>query len=195
MLLTCPTGIDIRDGLQMECIHCTQCADACDEIMDSIGRPRGLVRYSSREALAGAKTHILRARTILYPAALTLFLGSLVWGLTHKASADITLLRGIGEPYTLEADGRVRNQVRIKVANRSGSDRTYHIEVTGVEAGNVVIPVNPYPVARDADETTSIFVLLPQAAFVRGERFITLSIDDRQGVRGEYKYRLLGPEN
>ena len=103
---TCPTGIDIRDGLQMECIHCTQCADACDAIMDSVGKPRGLIRYSSREALAGEKTHLLRPRTVLYPAVLTLFLGSLVWGLTHKASADVTILRGVGEPYTVETDGR-----------------------------------------------------------------------------------------
>jgi polyferredoxin len=178
----------------MECIHCTQCADACDAIMDSVDKPRGLVRYTSREALAGEKTHLLRPRTILYPAALTIFLGSLVWGLTHKASADVTILRGIGEPYTVEADGRVRNQVRIKVANRSGADRTYHIDVIGAEAGQVVIPINPYPVASGANETTSLFVLLPASAFTRGERFITVRLDDQHGFRGEYKYRLLGPE-
>jgi hypothetical protein len=55
--------------------------------------------------------------------------------------------------------------------------------------------VNPYPVAKGADETTSLFVLLPRAEFMRGERFITLRVDDQQGFRGEYKYRLLGPEN
>src|SRR3989304_1555399 len=49
----CPTGIDIRDGLQMECIHCTQCMDACDAVMDKIGRPRGLIRYSSRDTVPG----------------------------------------------------------------------------------------------------------------------------------------------
>ncbi|HEX4934576.1 MAG TPA: cytochrome c oxidase accessory protein CcoG, partial [Gemmatimonadaceae bacterium] len=64
---TCPTGIDIRDGLQMECIHCTQCADACDAIMASIGKPKGLVRYTSREVLAGGTRHLLRPRTLIYP--------------------------------------------------------------------------------------------------------------------------------
>ncbi|MGH7696813.1 MAG: cytochrome c oxidase accessory protein CcoG [Gemmatimonadaceae bacterium] len=191
---TCPTGIDIRDGLQMECIHCTQCADACDAIMDSVDKPRGLVRYSSREALAGEKTHLLRPRTVLYPAALTIFLGSLVWGLTHKATADVTILRGVGEPYSVEADGMIRNQVRVKVANRSGADRAYRIDVNGAEQGQVVIPVNPYPVARGATETTSLFVMLPSKAFTRGERLITLRIADEAGFNASYRYRLLGPE-
>jgi cytochrome c oxidase accessory protein FixG len=192
---TCPTGIDIRDGLQMECIHCTQCADACDAIMDSIGKPRGLIRYSSREALAGEKTHLLRPRTILYPVALTVFLGSLVWGLAHKSTADVTILRGVGEPYVFEAGGLVRNQVRVKIANRSGTDRAYRIEVVGAETGQVVIPINPYPVAQGASETTSLFVLLPATAFTGGKRFVTVRVEDEHGFRGEYTYRLLGPEH
>ena len=74
-VVTCPTGIDIREGLQMECIHCTQCMDACDSIMDRVGRPRGLIRYSSRDELAGAPRRILRPRVVLYPLLLVL-----VWG-------------------------------------------------------------------------------------------------------------------
>jgi polyferredoxin len=179
----------------MECIHCTQCADACDAIMDSIGKPRGLIRYSSREALAGEKTHLLRPRTILYPVALTVFLGSLVWGLAHKSTADVTILRGVGEPYVLEAGGLVRNQVRVKIANRSGTDRAYRIEVVGAETGQVVIPINPYPVAQGASETTSLFVLLPATAFTGGKRFVTVRVEDEHGFRGEYTYRLLGPEH
>jgi cytochrome c oxidase accessory protein FixG len=62
---TCPTGIDIRDGLQMECIHCTQCADACDDIMTRVGKPKGLIRYSSRELLEGHTRHLIRPRTVL----------------------------------------------------------------------------------------------------------------------------------
>ena len=68
-VLTCPTGIDIRDGLQMECIHCTQCADACDAMMVKVGRPTGLIRYTSQDALAGQVRRLLRPRTVLYPLA------------------------------------------------------------------------------------------------------------------------------
>ena len=191
---TCPTGIDIRNGLQMECIHCTQCADACDEIMDRVARPRGLIRYSSQESLAGAPSRFLRPRTVLYPLALVLFVGAFAWQVGTKATADVTLLRGTGVPFVLDAQGRVSNQVRVKIANRTHEDRAYSIEVVGVEAGSVIAPMNPFPVAAGHTETTSIFVLLPAGSFTRGQRDVTLRISDGARFTAEYPYRLLGPE-
>lgn len=192
---TCPTGIDIRDGLQMECIHCTQCIDACDAVMDKIGKPRGLIRYTSRDALAGQPQHLLRPRTVVYPAVLVLFLGAFVFQLATKAPADVVLLRGVGAPFLVEPDGRVQNQVRIKISNRTAGERAYHIEVRGAEPGMVVIPVNPLPVARGETETTSLFVLLPADSFTDGARAITVVIRDDAGYVGEFPWRLLGPTN
>src|SRR5581483_9658008 len=122
-VLTCPTGIDIRDGLQMECIHCTQCADACDDIMTRLDRPTGLIRYTSRAALeanaghpersegsaiaGSARVRKLRPRTVLYPAALSVTFGGFIFALATRAPADITVLRGLGAPYVVEADGHV----------------------------------------------------------------------------------------
>lgn len=190
---TCPTGIDIRDGLQMECIHCTQCMDACDAVMDKIGKPRGLIRYSSREALAGERTHVLRPRTLIYPATLVVFLGAFVFQLTTKESADVVLLRGIGAPFVIEQDGQIRNQLRIKISNRSSANRRYTITVHGAEAGSVVVPVNPFPVSRGASETTSLFVLLPGEAFQAGEHEIRVSIAGDDGYVGTFPWRVLGP--
>ena len=192
---TCPTGIDIRDGLQMECIHCTQCIDACDAVMEKIGKPRGLIRYSSRAALEGERQHRLRPRTVIYPAALSLFLGSFVFQLTTKADADVVLLRGVGAPFVVEPDGRVMNQVRVKITNRTASDQQYALAVRNAESGTVVIPVNPFPVARGRTETTSLFVLLPADAFADGEREITLTVSDQQGFTEAFQWRLLGPSD
>ncbi|HEX7019119.1 MAG TPA: cytochrome c oxidase accessory protein CcoG, partial [Gemmatimonadaceae bacterium] len=122
-VITCPTGIDIRDGLQMECIHCTQCADACDDIMRRVNRPTGLIRYSTRDALDGVPGRKLRPRVVLYPAALALTFGGFLVALDNRAPADVTVLRGLGEPYVVEADGRVANQLRVKIANRTNVDR------------------------------------------------------------------------
>jgi cytochrome c oxidase accessory protein FixG len=190
---TCPTGIDIRDGLQMECIHCTQCIDACDAVMDKIGKPRGLIRYSSREMLAGTVRHLLRPRTVIYPIALAAFLGTFVFMLSTKAAADITLLRASGDPFSVDAQGHVVNQVRLRIANRSQGDRQYRIEVGGAESGTVVVPVNPFPVARGKTETTSFFVSLPREAFSSGEPAIEVHISDGSGFDGEFEWRLLGP--
>ena len=190
---TCPTGIDIRDGLQMECIHCTQCIDACDAIMDSVGRPRGLIRYTSREALGGATRHVLRPRTVLYPLALAAVLGAFVFQLSHRDAADVTLLRATDAPFRVGADGRVTNQVRIRIANRTHDERAYTLTLTGAESGQVIIPVNPLTVQAGRTETTSLFVMLPASAFVQERRTIRISIGDGKGYSRAFPYDLLGP--
>lgn len=192
--ITCPTGIDIRDGLQMECIHCTQCADACDEIMSRIGKPPGLIRYSSSAALAGERVRRLRPRVVLYPLALVLALGGFVYALGTRAPADVTVLRGMGEPYTIEADGRVANQVRIKITNRSNGDRTYAVTLDSVAQAQVIAPGVPVAVARGATETASLFILLPESAFHDGERHVSFTVSDGGGYRATFPYRLVGPE-
>ncbi len=190
---TCPTGIDIRNGLQMECVHCTQCMDACDSIMDKVGRPRGLIRYSSQEALAGKPKKLVRARTVLYPLAFTLAFGTMLFLLFTKESADVTVLRGLGAPFTEEADGRVANQVRIKVANRGGEAARYRIELDGATGGRVIAPENPLVVAGGEVRETSIFVLLPRDAFTNGAREVTITVSDGARFTTAVPWRLQGP--
>jgi cytochrome c oxidase accessory protein FixG len=192
---TCPTGIDIRNGLQMECVHCTQCIDACDAIMDRIGKPRGLVRYSSQEALAGKPRRLLRPRTVLYPLAFTLAFSTMLVLLFTKESADVTVLRGLGAPFTEDAAGMVTNQVRIKVANRGDDETSYRIEVSGVEGGRVVAPENPLPVARGSVRETSVFVQLPRGAFTNGVRDVTITVTDGARFTTAVPWRLQGPAN
>lgn len=191
---TCPTGIDIRDGLQMECIHCTQCADACDEIMRRVERPEGLIRYTTRDALEGVPSRRLRPRVVLYPAALVLFLGAFAYAIASRADAEVTLLRGIGAPFVQEQDGRVANQLRVKVVNRGREARRYRITLDGAPGATVIAPENPLPVAPGGMATTSIFVLLEPSAFTRGERAVTLRVDDDAGFQVEIPWRLAGPD-
>ena len=190
---TCPTGIDIRNGLQMECVHCTQCMDACDSIMDKVGRPRGLIRYSSQEALAGRPVRLLRARTVLYPLAFVLAFGTMLLLLVTREAADVTVLRGLGAPFTEEADGRIANQVRIKVTNRSGAEVRYALTLDGVTGGQVIAPENPLRVDAGETRETSLFVLLPREAFSGGERAVTITVQDGARFSTTVPWRLQGP--
>jgi cytochrome c oxidase accessory protein FixG len=192
---TCPTGIDIRDGLQMECIHCTQCADACDEIMTRVNKPKGLIRYSSRELLEGHKRHLIRPRTVLYPLALAVFLGGFTYALATRDAADVTVLGGQGEPFTVQADGRIANQVRVKIANRTNADHDYRIDVAGATEGSVVVPQNPLRVAAGESAVTPLFVLLPRSVFHDGEHRVTVRVSDGAGFATNVAYRLVGPED
>ncbi|HEY9227935.1 MAG TPA: cytochrome c oxidase accessory protein CcoG [Gemmatimonadaceae bacterium] len=195
-VLTCPTGIDIRDGLQMECVHCTQCADACDNIMRKVDRPTGLIRYTSRAALEakGGRIRKLRPRTVLYPTALAITFGGFLFTLATRSSADVTVLRGLGAPYVVEADGRVANQLRIKVTNRSPYAQKYTIAIDSIESGMMIAPRNPLPVSAGETEVADVFVLLPPSAFRDGERHIVVRVTDGGAYREQIRFRLVGPE-
>ncbi|MEO8335826.1 MAG: cytochrome c oxidase accessory protein CcoG [bacterium] len=190
---TCPTGIDIRHGLQMECIHCTQCIDACDSIMDKVGKPRGLIRYASNDQLAGRPRHLLRPRVILYPAALALLVGGFVFELKTRAKADVTILRSQAEAFSLEPDGRVANQVRVKIANRSLRDQAYTIALLGADAAQVIAPESPLTVKAGEQRTTSLFVLLPASAFTNGRRDVQVRISNGNDYTADLPFNLLGP--
>ena len=190
---TCPTGIDIRAGLQMECVHCTQCIDACDAVMDRIGLARGLIRYSSQAELASGRGRFLRPRVLLYAALLAVMLGALTVSLAARATADVTLLRGLGAPFTRLGSGEISNQLRVKIANRTGEERRYLLELVSPDGLGLVAPENPLPVGPGATEMTAAFVTAPADAFVAGEITITLRISDGVDFVEDRDYRLLGP--
>ncbi|MCC6243617.1 MAG: cytochrome c oxidase accessory protein CcoG [Gemmatimonadaceae bacterium] len=197
---TCPTGIDIRNGLQMECVHCTQCIDACDDVMVKVGKPKGLIRYTSQDALAGKPRKLLRLRTVLYPLVLTILVGGLITTLVTKAPADVTVLRAIDAPFTEEADGRIANQIRLKVANRRDSEQRYTFVFEGIDGPDVdnslvtiVAPENPMVIAGGETRSTSVFILVPRAAFANGQRNIRILFSDGKGYSETIPYKLLGP--
>ncbi len=192
---TCPTGIDIREGLQMECIACTQCIDACDDVMGKVGKPRGLIRFSSQARIGGTAGRLLRPRVIIYPAAMLVLVTAFGVVLGGKQSADVTLLRGMGLPFTELKPGRITNQIRVKIKNRSGADAAYRIEPGADGRAELNAPVNPIAVAAGESRTEPIFVTLPAAAFQRGQYEIRLRVTDGRQFNREFTYRLLGPQS
>ncbi|MEZ4412123.1 MAG: cytochrome c oxidase accessory protein CcoG [Gemmatimonadales bacterium] len=193
-VLTCPTGIDIRDGLQMECIHCTQCADACDAIMDKVGKPRGLIHYTSQNTVEGLPSRFLRPRVVLYPLALAVAVGLLGFNLSTKADTDVTLLRGAGAPFTRQPNGSVVNQIRVKITNRDAAERTYRLEVSGVAGASLIAPQNPVAVPGDKTVETSIFVVVPEERFEDDRVPSTIRVTDGADFTVEIPFELVGPE-
>jgi cytochrome c oxidase accessory protein FixG len=192
-VLTCPTGIDIRDGLQMECVHCTQCADACDDIMRHVGKPEGLIRYSSQDALAGQRPRLLRARTVLYPLGFAGFFGAFLIALATRTPLEVTVLGPVGAPFTISADGRVVNQVRIKLANRSSEAGSYTIAYIDEPGAEFVAPENPVRIAAGEQASTSVFVMQAPDRFANGERRVRFRISDSGSYAEEFAWRLPGP--
>jgi cytochrome c oxidase accessory protein FixG len=135
----CPAGIDIRDGQQMECITCALCIDACDDTMAKIGKPRGLIDYlalsdePAERAGAAPKPvwkHILRPRTILYTAMWSAIGVGLMYALFIRSDIDLTVSPVRNPTYIVQSDGSIRNVYDVRLRNKSGDDRTFHMSLT-----------------------------------------------------------------
>ena len=191
---TCPTGIDIRDGgLQMECVACTQCIDACDDVMEKIGKPPGLVRYTSQAELESGDRKFIRPRLVVYSAMLLIMFSALGFSLVGKSTADVTILRGLGAPFSVLPSGDVSNQIRIKIANRSSEERSYEFELVDADGLTLVAPENPLIVAAGDSQMTAAFITTRPSSFTAGELEITLHITDGIDFEELRTYRLLGP--
>jgi len=129
----CPTGIDIRDGLQYECIGCAACIDACDDVMDKMGYPKGLIRYTTENALEGKKIRLLRPRVVVYGAVLLLLLGAVGYGIATRAPLDLDVLRDRNTLYRETTDGLVENVYTLKLLNKDREPHTYTLSVSGLE--------------------------------------------------------------
>lgn len=130
----CPTGIDIRQGLQMECIGCTACIDACDDVMTRLSRPRGLIRYDSQKAFTGSRTRWMRPRTILYGVLLLIGASVATWALSSVKPANFLVTRMTGAPYIVD-ETTVRNQYMVRIVNKRNQPARFTLEVTGEPAG------------------------------------------------------------
>lgn len=192
----CPTGIDIRDGLQMECIGCAQCIDACDAVMQKIKKPLGLIRYTTQEALEGKRTRRLRPRPFVYAAIISALMGAFIVVLATRQDANVTLLRGVGLPSIVMSDGRISNEVRVKIVNRTTTPKRYTIvpapdELFTIrsEDGSEHIDVAPM------ESVTKSMRLMADRSFFAGvgRRKVLLRVDDGAAFVDDVEFVLIGP--
>ncbi|QDG53681.1 cytochrome c oxidase accessory protein CcoG [Persicimonas caeni] len=193
---TCPTGIDIREGLQMECIACTQCIDACNGIMEGIGKPHGLIRYSSEHAIEDNKpTRIIRPRTIAYGLVWTALLSAFVWMLAGREPLHVDVGRIPGAPFTMIDDDSVANRVRFRMRNQTGEKATFHIEPITPKSAEVKVVGQP-DIVLDHGEMRRVetFVVAPKADFgADGQIDSQFRVVGPDGIEQVVDFTLMGP--
>ena len=139
----CPTGIDIRNGLQYECIGCAACIDVCDQVMDKVNLPRGLIRYSTENALARHLSrkeilaHIVRPRILLYTAILVLITGLATWFLVHRIPLKVDIIRDRSTLAREADDGSIENVFTLQLMNTEEQPHRYKITVDGLDGVKV----------------------------------------------------------
>jgi cytochrome c oxidase accessory protein FixG len=129
----CPTGIDIRNGTQLECVNCTACIDACDDIMESVHKPKGLIRYASENNIREGKKTRINARIIAYSVLLSLLISVLAFMLVTRDDVDVTILRASGAIYQTLPDGRLGNVYNIKMANKTRNEIPITLKLENVQ--------------------------------------------------------------
>jgi cytochrome c oxidase accessory protein FixG len=127
----CPTGIDIREGLQIECIACAACIDACDSIMDKVGSPRGLIRYTTQHALDHQPTHIARPRVLIYAALLAALIVGFVAVIALRSPVSLDVMRDRKTLFRLTDDGQVDNVYTLRILNKTEREQRFRIEASG----------------------------------------------------------------
>jgi len=197
----CPTGIDIRRGTQLECIACTACVDACDEVMTRLNQPTGLIRYTSAKSLRGEPVQRLRPRTALYGALLLLSLIGLCGFIYLQTPIDVAWLRAKGLPYeVIRAEGRediVVNRFKIELSNTDRIPHTLTIrpdessQKRGIET---IMAQNPYVIAADRIDRVDVFVRSPKSLFEQGSTQVTILVEEAsKQLRFEKELTLVGP--
>lgn len=189
---TCPTGIDIREGLQMECIGCAQCIDACNSVMEKIGKPRNLIKYSSQALMSGETSRIVRPRTLIYPGVLAILITLFLTFLGAKATAEAQVLPRTGATFYALDSGEIANQVRLRLVNRSEETVTYTIGAP--EQGRLNIDDTQITLEPGASEVMNFQIMFPRSAFDTMGRCIThLTVTGGDGFFKELRFRALGP--
>ncbi|QQE10058.1 cytochrome c oxidase accessory protein CcoG [Planctomycetota bacterium] len=190
---TCPTGIDIRNGLQLECISCTQCIDACDAVMEKIGKPRGLIRYSSRANIDGESQSFFRPRVIIYPFIILILLSVFVLFFISKQHAYVKELRQIGNPYSINEQGNIVNIKRFKLINRDDVAHIYTFKVLDEKDVKLILGEEPIKLEPGQATEVSLRLVMPINLFENGKHRCKIRISDDGAFSKVYTSRLLGP--
>jgi cytochrome c oxidase accessory protein FixG len=190
---TCPTGIDIRQGLQLECIGCAQCIDACDAVMTKLGRDTGLIRYSSQRAIEEGKSHLIRPRVLIYPVILSGLLVAFLMVLSGKGDAEFILLRERGLPFQTMASGEIANQMRVRLTNRSPDAASYTLEL--IDAPGLTLRADANPITAQPGEQVSqrLLIVADPDWFEVSPKTITVRVSDGQGFSEDKPFIIHGP--
>ncbi|MEF8721230.1 MAG: cytochrome c oxidase accessory protein CcoG [Candidatus Accumulibacter delftensis] len=188
----CPTGIDIRNGLQLECIACAACIDACDQVMDKVGSPRGLIRYSTENALAKHYTareiigHLWRFRTLLYSGILLAIILAAVWSLSQRVPLKLDVLRDRSSLSREATDGRIENVFTLRISNTAEVPHRYAITVSGMD-GIDIVGERLVDLPAASSQTVSLSARVEPGAGKKGSNEIFFEVrsesDDKLSVR------------
>ena len=184
----CPTGIDIRKGLQYECIGCGACADVCDSVMDKVGYPRGLVKYSTQNAVhqhwtrAQTLRHVLRPRVLVYVGILATVLVAMGVSLALRSPFKVDVVRDRGALARIVAGGKMENVYRLQIMNATEQAQEFTVEATGLDGIQASMDQSTLAIGPAQARWVAVRVQIPYEAAVAGSHPFEFSISAQQST-------------
>jgi len=190
----CPTGIDIRNGTQLECVNCTACIDACDDVMLKIGRPKGLIRYASYNSIQNGIQKLLSGRVIGYAVILVGLISIVGFALITRADVETTVLKVPGTLYQKSDDGKITNLYNVEFVNKTFNDLPLELKV--IEPGFVTLRKpdgKPLVIAAEAMLKTVYFIEIPADRITSAKTVVTLGVFSNGKQIEKLKVKFIGP--
>lgn len=187
----CPTGIDIRNGTQLECINCTACIDACDEVMTKVKRPTGLIRYASKNEIETGVRKIFTSKAIGYSIVLILLFSFITYLLTTRSDYELSIVRTAGLMAQEQPDNKISNLYDVKIINKTFDSIPTNLELNNIEgevkmiAGDLVL--KPQSIAEG-----KFFVILPMESITKLNTPIEIAVKSNDKVIDIIKTSFLG---
>ncbi|MCA0303675.1 MAG: cytochrome c oxidase accessory protein CcoG [Proteobacteria bacterium] len=200
----CPTGIDIRDGQQIECIGCSLCVDACNQTMEKVGRPQGLIRWDTladqmalEKGEPGAKWKPIRPRTILYAALLVVVSLVVLVAFVMRTQTELTVQRDRSPNFVRLSNGDVRNAYTVKVLNKLQSEQRFQLSIEGLPGASLGYVTNQpdgLVVHPDAVGTYRVLVTVPADKAPAGSQSVRFAVRDPSGrISASHEAVFVGP--
>lgn len=190
----CPTGIDIRNGTQLECVNCTACIDACDDVMDKIEKPRGLIKYASQNSIKEGNKKIFTTRVIGYSAVLSLLVFVVMFMLLTRADVEATILKVPGQLYQEQANNRISNLYNIQFINKTNAEIPLEMRVKGFD-GAVVKRVGEEAMVLEAGSRLDavFFIEMPREDITKMKTALDIELVSNGEIIDEITTNFVGP--
>ena len=180
-VVVCPTGIDIRDGQQLECVNCTACIDACDEVMEKVGLPKGLVRYASEAEIENQTPFKFTARMKAYAVFLTLLVGFLGFLLVNRGVMEAKFIKPAGSTFFVR-DGKITNTYNYTLLNKSNETVFVTFKVLEPKDGEIIYSNNgKIKVERDKVTKGTVNIAFPEKSMKLSKQNIKIGVFDKDG--------------
>jgi cytochrome c oxidase accessory protein FixG len=191
----CPTGIDIRNGLQYECIACSACIDACDDVMDKMGYQKGLIKYTTQQAMTGGKTQILRPRMVVYAVILLVITGIFAYSIGTRTSLGLDVIRDRNRLYRETDAGLIENVYTLKILNMDDVAHRYTLSVTGIPGLELHTDMKDIEVMAGDVMDLPVRLRADEAELEERSNKIVFELvaSDRPGLKVKEEARFLGP--